>query len=71
MNRTRKGDRAPYVPIDQRDPKTVRAVILARKSGSGSAKIAGGVDADVQSQVEECQALIARTGWTLVADPYA
>jgi DNA invertase Pin-like site-specific DNA recombinase len=25
----------------------------------------------VQSQVEECQALIARTGWTLVADPYA
>ena len=71
MSRTRKADRAPYVPIDQRDPKTVRAVILARKSGSGSAKIVGGVDADVQSQVEECQALIARTGWTLVADPYA
>jgi hypothetical protein len=31
MNRTRKGDRAPYVPIDQRDPKTVRAVILAQE----------------------------------------
>ena len=37
----------------------------------GSAKIVGGVDVDVQSQVEECQALIARTGWTLGADPYA
>ena len=69
----RKADRLPYVPLDERDPATVRAVILARKSNSGTkgAKDESGVDADVRGQVEEAQALIARMGWTLVADPYA
>ena len=41
MSRTRKADRAPYFPIDQRDPKTVRAVILARKSGLGQRQDCG------------------------------
>lgn len=53
-----------FIPIDDRDPATVRAVILARKSSNG-------VESDVQSQVEECEKFIGRMGWTLVADPYA
>lgn len=53
-----------FVPIDDRPPATVRAVILARKSSAGT-------ENDVQSQVEECQKFIERMGWTLVADPYA
>jgi DNA invertase Pin-like site-specific DNA recombinase len=52
-----------YIPIDDREPATVRAVILARKSDYGS-------DDDVASQVEACKDFIARKGWHLVADPY-
>jgi predicted site-specific integrase-resolvase len=53
-----------FISIDDRDPASVRAVILARKSSNGS-------EGDVTSQVEECQRFIKRMGWTLVADPYA
>jgi DNA invertase Pin-like site-specific DNA recombinase len=67
----RKSDRTPYIPIDQRDPATVRAVILARKSGSGTVQQSeSAIDKDVQSQVEECQALIERKHWKLIAEPY-
>lgn len=53
-----------YVPVDARDPATVRAIILARKSGSGA-------EGDVKSQVEQCQTFIEKTmGWHLVRDPY-
>lgn len=52
-----------FVPVEERDPATVRAVILARKSSTG-------VESDVQSQVEACQQFIERKGWTLIADPY-
>ncbi len=70
-----KARRTPFIPIDERVPATVRAVILARKSSSGTAKARAGafltgVDEDVQAQVEECRQFIARMGWTLVADPY-
>jgi DNA invertase Pin-like site-specific DNA recombinase/uncharacterized Zn finger protein (UPF0148 family) len=54
-----------YVPIDERDPATVRAVILARSSDP-SAK-----PEDMRGQVEECQEFIARKKWALVRDAYA
>jgi DNA invertase Pin-like site-specific DNA recombinase len=56
-----KGKRTPHIPLDKRDPSTVRAVILARES-SGP---------DVDTQVRRCQDFIAERGWTLVADPFA
>jgi site-specific DNA recombinase len=52
-----------YVPVEERDPSHVRAVIVARKSKNG-------VESDVQSQVEASQQFIEQRGWTLVADPY-
>jgi site-specific DNA recombinase len=61
---TTKAMRTPYQPIDGREPATVRAVILARKSGAGVAD-------DVQSQVQQCEAFIRVRGWQLIADPYA
>jgi DNA invertase Pin-like site-specific DNA recombinase len=67
----RKSVRTPYVAIDQREPATVRAVILARKSGSGTVQQSdSAIDKDVQSQVEQCQELIALNGWKLIAEPY-
>jgi predicted Zn-ribbon and HTH transcriptional regulator len=52
-----------YVPLEERDPSTVRAVILSRKSSNGD-------EEEVKSQVEECQKFIEQRGWKLVADPY-
>jgi hypothetical protein len=67
-----KSERTPHIPIDQRDPATVRAVILERMSSAGAAPRSDSqVDNDVRSQVEECQQFIERMGWKLVADPYA
>jgi DNA invertase Pin-like site-specific DNA recombinase len=67
-----KSERTPHTKIDQRDPATVRAVILARMSSAGAAPRSDSqVDDDVRSQVEECQHFIERMGWKLVADPYA
>jgi hypothetical protein len=53
-----------FVPIDEREPSSVRAVILARMSSNGP-------ESDVQSQVEESQKFIEQRAWTLVDDPYA
>jgi DNA invertase Pin-like site-specific DNA recombinase len=61
--RPQEGER--YVPIDERDPTTVRAVILARSSDPGSKP------EDMRSQVDQCQEFIERHGWRLIADPYA
>jgi DNA invertase Pin-like site-specific DNA recombinase len=58
-------NRAQFIPIDQRDPTTVRAVILARSSDPGAKA------ADMASQVERSRAFIERMGWRLVADPFA
>ncbi len=68
----RNSERTPYVPIDERDPATVRAVILARKSGPSTRRDSDSpIDPDVQTQVERCQRFIERIRWNLVADPYA
>ena len=57
-------NRTKYIPIEERLPATVRAVILARSSDP-SAK-----PEDMQSQVQQCLDFIAQQGWTLVADAY-
>ncbi|MGO8948944.1 MAG: recombinase family protein [Ktedonobacterales bacterium] len=51
------------IPIDQRDPASVRAVILARSSDPGAKP------EDMKTQIDRCVAFIAKMGWTLVADP--
>src|SRR5262245_264019 len=58
------GDPAEFIPIDERDPKTVRAAILARLSGEK------GTDSTIDSQVAACQAFLARQGWTLAYPPF-
>ena len=58
-------NRAKFIPIDQRDPSTVRAVILARSSDPGAKA------QDMSSQVERSKAFIEAHGWRLVADTYA
>jgi site-specific DNA recombinase len=57
-------DHAEFIPIDERDPKTVRAAILARLSA------VTGTDSAIDSQVAACQALLARQGWTLAYPPF-
>ncbi len=49
-----------YIPLDEREPATVRAAILARSSDP-SAKAE-----DMRSQVEECKEFIAQMGWPVV-----
>lgn len=58
--------KARYVPIDERDPATVRALILARTSRPG------GSDSDVESQVAQCQTFVTGMGWTCIHadDPF-
>jgi Resolvase, N terminal domain len=51
---------AVYTSVDQRDPASVRAVILSRES-DGS---------DVATQVKRCLDFVKERGWALVADPY-
>ncbi len=51
---------AQYIPIDKRDPATVRAAILARVSDPSAA------DRDLESQVHACKGFIARMGWRVV-----
>ena len=52
-----------YIPIDQREPASVRAVILARSSDPGAKP------EDMKTQVDRCVAFIAKMGWTLIYDP--
>ena len=61
---TRADDR--YIPIDQRDQSTVRALILPRTSKPG------GAEDDVKSQVEQSLQFIQQMGWKLIhpEDPY-
>ncbi|HZC07436.1 MAG TPA: recombinase family protein [Ktedonobacterales bacterium] len=49
--------RTPHVALDQRDPSTVRAVILARTSDPNAK------DERIESQVEACEQFIAKMGW--------
>ena len=51
------GKRIPHIPIDKRDPSTVRAAILARVSDPGAK------DITVESQVDVCRAFVAAHGW--------
>jgi DNA invertase Pin-like site-specific DNA recombinase len=57
--------RTTYIPIAERDPATVRAVILARSSSPGAKA------EDMTSQVERSRSLLERMGWRLVADAFA
>ena len=54
-------ERTVRVPIDQRDPASVRAVILARES----------TGPNVDTQISRCLEFVSERGWTLVADAYA
>lgn len=47
----------PHVPLDARDPSTVRAAILARSSDLGAKP------KDMAEQVKQCQEFIASMGW--------
>ncbi len=62
---TAAAQRTTYVPIADRDPRTVRAVILARSSDPGAKA------EDMTSQVQRGERFIAKMGFTLVFDPYA
>ncbi len=53
-------NRTKFIPIDDRPPASVWAVILARTSSPG------GSDEDVESQVTQAQAFIRQMGWTLI-----
>jgi site-specific DNA recombinase len=55
-----KGNRTKHIPIDERDPATVRAVILARVSDPGAK------DITVESQVDACRAFVDAHGWRLL-----
>src|SRR5258706_2892442 len=55
MARTSK--RVRHIPLDQRDPATVRAAILARVSDPSEK------DITVDSQIAPCRDFIARMGW--------
>jgi DNA invertase Pin-like site-specific DNA recombinase len=58
-------DREAFIPIDRRDPASVRAVILARSSDlSARAE-------DMRGQVEQCRDFITRMSWTLAFDAYS
>ncbi len=59
-----KANRTAYIPIDDRDPASVRAVILARSSDP-SAKAE-----DMREQVLQCQEFIAEMRWTLTFEPF-
>ncbi len=49
--------RVLHIPLDKRDPATVRAAILARVSDPGEK------DITVDSQIDPCRDFIARMGW--------
>jgi DNA invertase Pin-like site-specific DNA recombinase len=57
---TATSSRTRFIPIDDRDQPSVRALIFARTSNAG-----GGVD-DVESQIDQCLTFIRAMGWTLV-----
>ena len=48
------------IPIDERDPATVKAAILARVSDPSAA------DKDLESQVHACKEFVARMGWRVI-----
>jgi DNA invertase Pin-like site-specific DNA recombinase len=52
-----KSKRITHIPLEQRDPRTVRAVVLARMSDPNAK------DVSMEGQVEECEAFIERMGW--------
>jgi DNA invertase Pin-like site-specific DNA recombinase len=49
--------RTRHVPLDERDPHTVRAVVLARMSDPNAKNVS------METQIEACEAFIARMGW--------
>jgi hypothetical protein len=62
---TKHSERTPDTPIEQRDPSTIRAVILARISTSGAK------DEEIETQVESCKDFVTRMGWKLARDAYS
>src|SRR5258708_6490334 len=63
MSSTSRGKRVAHIPLDKREPSSVRAVILARESDPNSPA------APLESQVLECEKFIARMGWPSSALP--
>jgi DNA invertase Pin-like site-specific DNA recombinase len=57
--------RTTFTPIADRDPSSVRAVILARLSDEA------GKDSPIESQIAACRQFVARWGWRLVAEPFS
>src|SRR5260370_14462758 len=55
---TRRLSTTRFIPLDQRDPSTVRAVVLARVSDLGAK-----VMEDTQHQVDRALELITAKGW--------
>jgi DNA invertase Pin-like site-specific DNA recombinase len=55
-------DKTRFIPLDDRDPATVRAAILARSSDPGAKAD------DVREQVLQCKEFIAARGWPEVPD---
>jgi DNA invertase Pin-like site-specific DNA recombinase len=53
----RSSRRVRHIPLDRRNPGTVRAVILARMSNPGAK------DVTMDSQVEACERFIDKMGW--------
>jgi hypothetical protein len=54
-----KSKRITHIPLEQRDPRTVRAVVLARMSDPNAK------DVSMEGQVEECEAFIERRAASL------
>jgi DNA invertase Pin-like site-specific DNA recombinase len=55
---SRRPSTTPFIPLDKRDPSTVRAVVLARVSDLGAK-----VMEDTQNQVDRALELITAKGW--------
>ncbi len=56
--------RAQHIPLDDRDPKTVRAIILARSSEQNARP------EDMATQVLECREFVAAMGWPAVPEHF-
>ena len=59
-----KRDGVQYIPIDDREQSTVRAVILARSSNPSARP------EDMESQVTQCEDFVRDMGWNLAFPAY-
>src|SRR5258708_40142235 len=57
----KQGKRVTRVPLEQREPASIRACILARSSDPNAP------DERLDSQVEACEQFVKGMGWTLLS----